>query len=215
VETVRQYSEFVLPYSAEFTAETVAGTAPLTVSFTDLSTPWGWVDSWQWDFGDGQSSTEANPTHIYTRTGVYSVSLTTTAGLTTYTALKPAYITVTTSAGLVAAFSASPLSGAVPLTVTFTGQSSGQVMTRTWDFGDGITQTLTATNIISHIYATPGLYTASLTITGPAGSDALLQPHYITALEAIAKKDRIYLPLILRRAGNRNQNYLPIIVKQP
>ena len=46
---------------AAFTATPTSGTAPLTVNFTDQSsnTP----TSWQWDFGDGGSSAEQNPTH--------------------------------------------------------------------------------------------------------------------------------------------------------
>ena len=45
--------------------------------FTDLSTiTQGSVDSWLWDFGDGNMSTEQNPVHKYATPGTYSVSLT-------------------------------------------------------------------------------------------------------------------------------------------
>lgn len=79
---VREYSQFSLPYTAQFSAQPLTGTAPLTVTFTDLSTPWGWIGTWQWDFGDGQTSTEANPVHIYKQAGLYTVTLTTTVPLT-------------------------------------------------------------------------------------------------------------------------------------
>ncbi len=46
---------------------------PLEVSFTDIST--GSPTSWAWDFGDGATSTEQNPTHEYHRAGTYSVVL--------------------------------------------------------------------------------------------------------------------------------------------
>ncbi len=48
--------------------------APLTVSFTDHSIPT--PGSWLWDFGDGQTSTTQNPSHTYTTTGTFNVTLT-------------------------------------------------------------------------------------------------------------------------------------------
>ncbi len=48
--------------------------AETTASFKDLST--NSPTSWSWDFGDGGSSTEQNPSHTYTTPGVYSVRLT-------------------------------------------------------------------------------------------------------------------------------------------
>jgi len=58
---------------AEFTATPLQGTAPLTVKFLDKSS--GSPKSYYWDFGDGLTSTERNPGHVYTRDGVYSVGL--------------------------------------------------------------------------------------------------------------------------------------------
>jgi len=58
---------------AEFTANQTEGFAPLTVSFTDLSS--NMPDSWQWDFGDGNTSAVQHPDHIYTSNGTYNVSL--------------------------------------------------------------------------------------------------------------------------------------------
>jgi PKD repeat protein len=59
---------------ANFDATPTSGYAPLTVQFSDLST--GLIDSWSWDFGDGETSTEQNPEHIYNNSGSYAVSLT-------------------------------------------------------------------------------------------------------------------------------------------
>ena len=58
---------------ADFSASPTSGNAPLNVSFTDHST--GSPTSWNWDFGDGTSSTQQNPTHIYSNPGQYNVSL--------------------------------------------------------------------------------------------------------------------------------------------
>lgn len=54
----------------DFTTEIIP---PLTVRFTDAST--GNVTAWAWDFGDGQTSTERNPTHTYAAPGDYTVRL--------------------------------------------------------------------------------------------------------------------------------------------
>ncbi len=78
----------------------------------------------------------------------------------------------------VAAFSASPRSGPVPLTVTFTDQSSGDYTGSLLDFGDGVTSTLAS---LTHTYSAVGVYTVTLTINGPGGSDTLTRADYIRA----------------------------------
>jgi PKD repeat protein len=50
-----------------------------TINFYDLSTPTGLIDSWYWDFGDGNTSNEQNPVHTYSSSGIYGVCLTITA----------------------------------------------------------------------------------------------------------------------------------------
>ena len=61
---------------ANFETSTMACEAPLSVTFTDLST--GNITSWYWEFGDGGNSTEQNPTYIYQIPGLYSVTETVT-----------------------------------------------------------------------------------------------------------------------------------------
>ncbi len=75
------------------------GPPPLTVNFSDESK--GELENWEWDFGDGSSSTEQNPTHVYEVNGVYTVSLTVvdTAGQTE-TMTKADFVTVTNSTGV-------------------------------------------------------------------------------------------------------------------
>ena len=62
--------------SSGFTANPTSGIAPLTVNFTDQST--NSPTSWQWDFGDGNNSTEQSPSHTYNDMGQYDVTLTST-----------------------------------------------------------------------------------------------------------------------------------------
>ncbi len=61
---------------ANFSANITAGALPLSVNFTDqsINNP----TSWQWDFGDGGNSTQANPTHTYNTDGFHTISLTVT-----------------------------------------------------------------------------------------------------------------------------------------
>ena len=62
------------PPVAAFSASSTSGNRPLTLDFTDEST--GTVTSWLWDFGDGSTSTEQNPSHTYYVAGDYVVTLT-------------------------------------------------------------------------------------------------------------------------------------------
>jgi uncharacterized repeat protein (TIGR03803 family) len=176
------------------------GRAPLTVSFTAAGTDSAGraVGNWNWDFGDGSTSTAQNPSHTYTNSGTFSILLSEDAnGLP----MAGSAFSITASS-LALAFTANPSNGLEPLTVAFTsaGVDSGgnPITSRNWDFGDGSTST--AQNP-SHIYTTSGTFSVSLTATNNLGlpvtgvgpsitvSSALLPvPHYtnFTALFSFA-----------------------------
>ncbi len=80
------------PTQAGFTAQTTSGMGPLDVSFTNTSAG-NFTDS-QWDFGDGGSSTAANPQHTFTTPGTYTVTLTVSGPGGTDMLTRPSYITV-------------------------------------------------------------------------------------------------------------------------
>jgi uncharacterized protein (TIGR02145 family) len=86
-----------LPPVAQFEASPLNGTSPLEVSFTDLSQ--NDPQSWLWDFGDGSSSTEQNPVHIYNAPATYTVSLTATNPQGSDTETKNGYVVVTSGGG--------------------------------------------------------------------------------------------------------------------
>lgn len=70
------YKDQVL-FTVDFTGAPVSGTSPLTVEFTNSSSSAIWsIVAWLWDFGDGMTSMEENPTHTYVYPGTYTVSLT-------------------------------------------------------------------------------------------------------------------------------------------
>jgi parallel beta-helix repeat protein len=88
---------------------------------------------------------------------------------------------------------AAPLTGAAPLTVTFTDLSTGAVANRLWVFGDGITSTLQNP---THVYHQTGNYTVTLTVTGPSGNHTLTLTSFIAVTPLLTP--RVYLPLITR-----------------
>ncbi|WP_048065773.1 DUF3344 domain-containing protein [Methanosarcina acetivorans] len=78
--------------STDFSADPTSGTAPLNVTFTDESA--GAPISWSWDFGDGNTSAQQNPSHIYTAPGTYTVNLTVTNNTGSSSVTKTDYISV-------------------------------------------------------------------------------------------------------------------------
>ena len=83
--------------NAKFKGVARSGEPGLKVEFTDLSTPAPGceIDEWLWEFGDGDTSDEQNPSHVYTREGVFTVTLTVTDSCHyTSTVTMKAYITI-------------------------------------------------------------------------------------------------------------------------
>ena len=78
--------------SANFRADPRSGNAPLSVNFTDEST--GTITAWNWNFGDGSSSNEQNPYHIYNKLGNYTVTLSVTGPQGSDTETKADYIKI-------------------------------------------------------------------------------------------------------------------------
>jgi PKD repeat protein len=162
------------PPVAEFIGSPTSGAASLTVNFTNQST--GSITSHAWTFGDGGTSSAASPSHVYSAVGTYTVTLTETGPGGSNTRTRTDYITVTEPPP-VAEFIGSPTSGAAPLSVNFTNQSTGSITSHAWTFGDGGTSTLASP---SHVYAVAGTYTVALTETGPGGSNTRTRTNYIT-----------------------------------
>jgi PKD repeat protein len=164
-----------------FEADDTSGTVPHTVNFTDTSG--GIPTSWLWDFGDGATSTQQDPTHTYTSAGVYDVTLTATNAAGSASLTKPNYITVSPPGTI--AFDAVPTSGAAPLIdVQFTDQSADNPTAWAWDFGDGGTSTIQNP---THTYANPGSYDVSLTVTTATGGGTLVKTGYINVSVSLCK----------------------------
>jgi uncharacterized repeat protein (TIGR01451 family) len=126
-----------IPLLAEFSADVTRGGTPLTVHFTDNSS--GVIASYEWDFGDGGSSEEKDPVHVYQSAGNYTVSLTVTGQGGTNKKTKTDYITVTNPADLSVSLTDSPDPVLLGATLTYSlqvsnagpGAASGVVLTDT------------------------------------------------------------------------------------
>jgi gliding motility-associated-like protein len=150
-----------------FSASDTIGCYPLQTQFTDLSTPGsGTITNWQWDFGDGITSTLQNPSHTYLQ-GTFSVVLRVrNENGCNATFIRTNYIRAVF--GAQADFIQST-TGACnpPVTVNFTNTSTGSgTLTYQWNFGDGNTSTLQ--NPV-HNYTTAGAYTVQLIVVSSAG----------------------------------------------
>ncbi len=153
----------VLPV-ADFTGTPRIGPAPLNVSFTDLST--GNPIQWFWQFGDGNTSSEQNPFHIYENPAPrnYTVNLTVTNIDGSDTESKPDYITIVECP--TASFTVNTTHGLIPLAVEFTDTSNGSPSQWIWNFGDGTDPVIAPNNdSVTHTYEGFGNFTATLTVS--------------------------------------------------
>jgi PKD repeat protein len=152
---------------ASFTATPTNGNSPLDVAFTDTST--GSPTSWSWDFGDGTTSTQQNPTHRFTNTGTTTRDFTVTlrasnAGGTSAAFTRAISVAPAPQPTLTASFTAQKAAND-PLTFTFTDTSTGGTPTSwQWDFDNNGTIDSTVQNP-SHTYAAAGTFTVSLTVS--------------------------------------------------
>jgi PKD repeat protein len=166
------------PLLANYEANILSGNLPLEVEFYDFST--GNIISWYWDFGNEETSTLQNPIITYMESGSYSVSLTVSDGVNQNTKTLDDYIYVYDPTIPIADFSATPLSGYVPLVVAFTDLSTGDFDTWAWDFGNGETSDESDPTVT---YSEVGLYTVSLTISAGAESSSETKTDYIEVEE--------------------------------
>ncbi|WP_184542483.1 PKD domain-containing protein [Mucilaginibacter sp. FT3.2] len=159
--------------TAAFTAPdaTCLGTATV---FTDASVANGTtINSWLWNFGDGQTSALKSPSHTYATAGSYTVTLT-VAGNTGCTPSVATKI-ITISPLPVAAFTFSTpdcLTQAATITDQSTTGTGTTITSWVWDYGDGTTETKTSNAIFQHLYAAAGTYALKLTVTNSGGCTA-------------------------------------------
>jgi PKD repeat protein len=188
---------------ARFTAVPSGGPAPLTVRFTSESI---YAGRYEWDFGDGGTSFLSYVDHTFTHEGTYTVTLTvwTQDNMAIHWISKEIVVTpepviepdinvplewpnvVEPVLPPVADFTISPDSGVEPLTVQFNDVSTGDVRSRFWDFGDGVTHNGKSP---SHTFQYAGVYTVILRVEGLNGSDEISKT--VTVLPVGGKTEHV------------------------
>ncbi len=141
----------------------------LPVQFTDLSTSnIGNIISWDWNFGDGTTSTDQNPVYTYPLSGLYNVSLT---AMTDAGCMASYSTTVDVNPYPQAGMDAPSVCHQTPTQFINTTLFPPTIGSWRWDFGDG-----TPLNTIDwnpqHTYAAPGNYNAQLVTYSQNGACA-------------------------------------------
>ncbi|MEW2012577.1 MULTISPECIES: PKD domain-containing protein [Microbacterium] len=190
-------------YSAGSTGQTpnIAPTAQFTYSLDHLKASFqgstssdadGTIASYAWDFGDGKTSTSADPTHTYASGGDYTVKLTVTDddGATNTTQM-PITVVANVPPTAQAAWSATGLDAT--FSSSGSGDSDGSIAGFNWDFGDGKTDT---TPSPSHTYAQAGSYTVVLTVTDDDGATDTVSLDVVVAEPANVPPTAAFTPTV-------------------
>ncbi|HMO60997.1 MAG TPA: PKD domain-containing protein [Ferruginibacter sp.] len=164
--TVKTYSAiFARPVAAIGTIAEVCAGGTASFSSAGSTAPGSAIAGWTWDFGDGATSTQQNPTHTYAAAGNYTVSLIVSSGA----GCTSAAVTATAVVNALPVADFTSVANCTTREVTFTDASTsaaGTVNAWAWAFGD--TKTSTQQNPTNQ-YANEGSFTVTLTVTTDKG----------------------------------------------
>lgn len=146
-----------------------SGELPHSVSFINRST--GPITGYSWDFGDGTTSQQQNPSHTYDTVGTFDVKLTVSGTSGSASTLKQEEVTVVLPPAPVARFRVNRSIYHRDAVLDIRESSTGQINSWFWDLGDGTTSTHRDP---THSYSENGFYTIKLIVTGYGGSDTLV-----------------------------------------
>jgi gliding motility-associated-like protein len=143
------------------------GCSPYNALFNNTSLA---GQSFSWNFGDGNTSTDVSPTHLYSNPGTYTITLIAT-DTSTCNKVDTYSIPITVSGKPSASFTYSPLTPKENTPYTFSNTSSPDAIRFKWNFGDGDTLATTSRADIEHQYNKSGTFNSCLVainITGCA-----------------------------------------------
>jgi gliding motility-associated-like protein len=195
------------PPTPAFTAtHTASCKAPLTVNFTDQTTPA--ATSWLWNFGDGQTSTAQNPSHTYTTTGNFNITLTVTSGGSCPgSTTKNAFVTVHPPTATIGGILAACTKGTGSLSTINPAANVNAVdgvATYAWT-APGSNEGSSTSATPGFTYNTAGTYTISLTATTTGGCTT-------TATQSVTIGTPVspaFTPSAITVCGNSAVNFTP------
>ena len=159
------------------------GCVPLTFTPVPVVNSVDPIASWLWDFGDGSSSPEAVPMHVYTRPGIYTVKVffTTRNGCRDSVQFKDQLMAGSPPK---VSFSGAPLITCAFQPVRFTDATAGDPLTEWhWEFGDGA---VSLERNPAHIYGDTGHFTVKLTVSSNGCKTDLVLKDYVSILPPVA-----------------------------
>jgi gliding motility-associated-like protein len=164
-----------VPYNAVFTNTSLAG------------------QTFEWDFGDGTTSTQTSPTHLYAVAGPYTIRLVAndpnTCNLTDTT-----YFTINVADNPVADYSYAPNPPLENTPTTFTNLSSSDATLFKWNFGDGDTLQTTSRLPVQHQYNATGSFNACLTAFNAAGCSDTACQQVLTLIKTLVDVPNAFTP---------------------
>jgi gliding motility-associated-like protein len=164
-----------VPYNAVFTNTSLAG------------------QTFEWDFGDGTTSTQASPTHLYPAAGPYTIRLVAndpnTCNLTDTT-----YFTINVADIPVADYSYSPNPPVENTPTNFTNLSSPDAILFKWDFGDGDTLQTASRLPVQHQYNATGSFNVCLTAFNAAGCSDTACQQVLTLIKTLVDVPNAFTP---------------------
>ncbi|MEP6747256.1 MAG: PKD domain-containing protein [Bacteroidota bacterium] len=166
--------EMVAQLQANFTTDKTGGCSPIAIVFTNTTSGASADATYQWDFGNGNTSASFNAGAVYKDEKDYTVTLTVQED--GKVSVKSKTISVYAKP-VVNDFTVSPVKGCLPVNTTFTATAapgSGSLTGYLWDFGDGNTQQGFSASQ-QHIYSVAQKATVSLTVTNSFGCTNTLQ----------------------------------------
>ena len=148
-----------------------------TVYFNNYTNDYGNSNTvYSWDFGDGSTSTDAYPSHTYTKAGTYTVTMTASNPSLPCKSTATPVVIIVRNFNSAFSFTSSYVAGSCPpLLVSFVNTSYNYIRV-SWDFGDGITAD--NVNYPSHVYTKPGKYIVTLNVYAYNG----IQGKYIDSI---------------------------------
>lgn len=181
LDSITQQIEVRIPPVADFSLTPDSACGPMPVDFTDLSL--GQSLTYNWDYGNGQSSTNPVPvSQTYPASTTSDTTYTITLSLTNFCGSSSHSEEITVMPSPTAVFGTLVDIGCTPLVLDMVNNSFGLPDTYEWDFGDGATANTSAATL-QHTFYTgteDTTYTIQLIVTNECGSDTV--QHQITVL---------------------------------